>query len=69
MQAERDGTKPAAMHSGSWKLAGEATTMDGERAAWVVAALDDLLEASRLVLSFVPLLIAAAIVRWQRRGR
>ena len=40
--------------------------MSSEHRAWVVA---NLLEAGLLVGGFLPLLIAAAIVCWQRRLR
>jgi hypothetical protein len=43
--------------------------MSGERLAWIVTNLDEVLNASLLLGSFLPLLIAAAIVHRQRRPR
>jgi hypothetical protein len=43
--------------------------MSDERLAWVVTHLEGVLEASLQLGIFLPLLIAAAIVKRQRRAR
>ena len=43
--------------------------MSGERLAWVVTNLNEMLNASLLLGSFLPLLIAAAVVQRKRRPR
>ncbi|WP_277751901.1 hypothetical protein [Dankookia rubra] len=43
--------------------------MSGERLAWFAINLDEVFNVSLLLGSFLPLLIAAAIVQRKRRSR